>query len=82
LRATAPVGLPEALALARASGLSVPRRVRIFGIEIDVAQQIGSPPSPPILASLPRVVAEVRRAARAWGYPVSLSTDVEVAPHA
>lgn len=76
------VGLPEALALARASGLNVPRRLRIFGVEIGVAQQIGSPPSAPVMASLPHVVAEVCRAARAWGYPVRVLSRPEAALHA
>ncbi len=62
------VGLPEALALARASGLTVPRRLRIFGIEIDVTQRIGSAPSPPVVAAIPLVVSAVRRAAQEWGY--------------
>lgn len=62
------VGLPEALALARAAGLSTPRRLRIFGVEIDVAQRIGSGPSAAVLASLPRVVETVVATAREWGY--------------
>lgn len=76
------VGLPEALALARASGLSVPRRLRIFGIEIDAAQRIGSAPSAPVVASLPRVVAAVVRAARDWGYGLPTPAGLEVAPDA
>lgn len=76
------VGLPEALALARASGLSMPRRLRIFGIEIDVAQRIGSEPSPPVVASLPRVVAAVVRAAREWGYRMPTPAGTEVSPDA
>jgi len=75
------VGLPEALALARASGLSVPRRLRIFGVEIDVAQRIGSAPSSPVIASLPRLIATVLRAARDWGYALPVPTP-EAAPHA
>jgi hydrogenase maturation protease len=76
------VGLPESLALARASGLSVPQRLRIFGIEIDVSQRIGSKPSPPVIASLPDVVATVVRAARELGYPVPDPPAVEVAADA
>ncbi len=64
------VGLPEALALARRSGVDVPQRLRIFGIEIGVAQQIGSEPSAEVRASLPRVVELVVRAAKEWGYPI------------
>lgn len=65
------VGLPEALALARSSGLPVPRRLRIFGVEIDVTQQIGSGPSAPVASCLPRLVAVVLGAAREWGYSVA-----------
>ncbi len=76
------VGLPEALALARASGLCVPRRLRIFGVEIDPAQRIGSTPSPRVVAALPHIVATVVRAARELGYPIADSSATEVAPDA
>lgn len=76
------VGLPEALALARASGLSVPARLRIFGVEIDVAQRIGSRPSPAVTACLPRLMATVLRAAREWGYPVPTPVAEEAAADA
>ncbi len=76
------VGLPEALALARASGLNVPQRLRIFGVEIDVAQRIGSAPSPAVMASLPRVAEAVGRAAEAWGYSLRAPSTEEVAAHA
>lgn len=75
------VGLPEALALARASGLSVPRRLRIFGVEIDVAQRIGAAPSAPVVAALPGLVTAVIRAAEEWGYTIP-SRAPEVAPDA
>jgi hydrogenase maturation protease len=61
-------GLPEALALARLSGLPVPTRVRIFAVEMDAAQTIGSRPSPPVLAALPEIVGRVLRTADEWGY--------------
>lgn len=64
------VGLPEALALARAAGLSVPRRLRIFGVEIDVAQRIGAEPSTPVVSAVPRLLREVVRVAREWGYAI------------
>ncbi len=76
------VGLPEALALARASGLSVPRRLRIFGIEIDVSQRIGSAPSPAVMASLPDVASAVARAAEEWGYLLRAPRVAEVAADA
>ncbi len=76
------VGLPEALALARASGLQVPRRLRIFGVEIDVAQRIGSGLSPPVASSVPRLLESVVRAAQAWGYAVRPGPAPEVAADA
>ena len=76
------VGLPEALALARASGLAVPRRLRMFGVEIDVAQQIGSAPCAAVAASLPRLVAAVVEAAREWGYTVGAPSLPEAATDA
>ena len=76
------VGLPEALALARASGLNVPRRLRIFGVEIDVSQQIGSTPSPAVMASLPDIASAVARAAEEWGYELRAPCAVEVTTHA
>ncbi len=76
------VGLPESLALARASGLQVPERLRIFGVEIGLAQQIGSAPSPAVLASLPGVVTTVVNAAREWGYALREPVPEEVVPDA
>lgn len=76
------VGLPEALALARVSGLPVPTRLRIFGVEIAVAQRIGSGPSPPVSACLPRLVQIVADAAREWGYSVGTPRNAEVTAHA
>lgn len=73
------VGLPEALALARASGLHVPRRLRIFGVEIDATQRIGSAPSPAVSACLPHLVGAVVRAARDWGYDLRAAPAGEVA---
>ncbi len=76
------VGLPEALAIARASGLSVPARLRIFGVEIGVAQEIGSAPSAAVRASIPEVVQRVAQAAEEWGYPLRASPTVGVAARA
>ena len=70
------VGLPEALSIARRSGLNVPRRLRIFGIEIGVSQQIGSAPCADVMASLPRVVEAVARAAAEWGYSLRAAKEV------
>ncbi len=76
------VGLPEALAIARQSGLNVPQRLRIFGIEIDVAQQIGTAPSGAVMAAVPRVAATVARAAEEWGYSLRAPGPQEAAAHA
>ncbi len=62
------VGLPEALALARSSGVQVPSRMRIFAVEMPATQVIGSKPSPAVRAALPELVRRVKRAAAAWGY--------------
>ncbi len=76
------VGLPEALALARESGLKVPRRLRIFGIEIGVSQEIGATPGADVMAALPCVIATVARAAREWGYSLRPAKSQEVAADA
>ena len=75
-------GLPEALSLARASGIHVPQRLRIFGVEIDPAQRIGAPPSPTVAAAVPHVVDTVLRAARDWGYAVGSLLSEGVGSHA
>ena len=75
-------GLPEALALAERSGLKVPDRIRIFAVEIDAAQRIGSPASPAIAAAVPEVVSRVERAAAEWGYGSPGSAAPAVGPHA
>ncbi|MFA5895361.1 MAG: hydrogenase maturation protease [Thermoplasmata archaeon] len=61
-------GLSEALALARASGLQTPGRVRIFAVEMDAPQTIGSSPGPAVMGALPELVARVEQAVREWGY--------------
>lgn len=76
------VGLPEALALAQASGLRIPRRLRIFGVEIDSAQRIGSAPSPRVTATLPRLLETVQNAAREWGYVLGPRPTREAILHA
>lgn len=70
-------GLPEALALARSSGLPMPRRLRIFAVEMDSVQTIGSPPSREVVAALPTLLARVRDAAREWGYDVGRPTEAQ-----
>ena len=75
-------GLPEALALARASGLRVPLRLRIYGVEIPLSQRIGSEPSPDVMAALPRLVATVVHSAQEWGYAMGCAADGEAVSHA
>ncbi len=74
-------GLPEALALARRSGLKVPDRVRIFAVEIDAAQGIGAAPSPAMAPAVTELVSRVESAAREWGYG-GLRTALEARAHA
>lgn len=76
------VGLPEALAMARTSGLRVPRRLRIFGVEIDSAQRIGSAPSSSVTATLPCLLDTVLDAAREWGYALAPLPGREAILHA
>lgn len=61
-------GLPEALALARSSGMAVPRRLRIFAVEMDSTQIIGTAPSEAVMEALPELTSLVARAAGEWGY--------------
>lgn len=75
-------GLPEALALARASGLRVPLRLRIFGVEIAPSQYIGSEPSAAVTAALPGLLAVVLRSAREWGYAAGFAPDEEMVSRA
>ena len=75
-------GLPEALALARVSGLNVPRRLRIFGVEIGESQSIGAAPSPAVAAALPSILATVTEAAQAWGYRLGPARGQEGDVHA
>jgi len=75
-------GLPEALALARHSGLKVPDRVRIFAVEIDAAQGIGAPPSAAVAGAVPGIVDLVERAAGEWGYGGRRRSETAVDAHA
>lgn len=61
-------GLPEALILARSSGLKVPTRLRIFAVEIGVVQTIGAPPSLAVQSAIEELVSRVRTTAEQWGY--------------
>lgn len=61
-------GLPEALALARNSGLKVPERIRIIGVEMNGVQFIGSRPSPRVRAAIPEIELKVDGIMDEWGY--------------
>ena len=53
------LGVGEVLALGRELGLSVPRRVRIFGVEVADPFTVGEQMTPGLQAALPRIVEQV-----------------------
>lgn len=59
------IGLPSALALARASGAPVPERVWLVLVEVAELDTIGEGLSPAVAAAVPRAVAATREACRA-----------------
>jgi hydrogenase maturation protease len=61
------VGLPSALARARAAGAPVPGRVHVVAIEVEEMDTVGEGLTPAVAAAVPAAVAEVRRAAGALG---------------
>jgi hydrogenase maturation protease len=61
------VGLPSALARARAAGAAVPGLVHVVAIEVEDMETVGEGLSPAVAAAVPAAVAEVRRAAAALG---------------
>jgi len=61
-------GLPEALGLAEAAGMQVPRRVAIVAVTIGGAQTVGADIDPSVAAAVPGAVAQVLRIARQWGH--------------
>ena len=56
------IGLPSALALARAAGAPVPSRVRLVLVEVETLDEVGEGLSAAVAAALPRAVAAVREA--------------------
>ena len=56
------IGLPSALALARAAGAPVPSRVRLVLVEVAVLDEVGEGLTPAVAAAVPRAVAAVRAA--------------------
>jgi hydrogenase maturation protease len=56
------VGLPSALALARASGAPVPGRIELVLIEVEVLDQVGEGLAPAVAAAVEPAVEAVRAA--------------------
>jgi len=56
------IGLPSALALARAAGAPVPGQVRLVLVEVETLDQVGEGLGPAVAAAVPAAVAEVRAA--------------------
>jgi len=61
------VGLPSALALARASGAPVPGQVELVLVEAEVMDEVGEGLTPAVAAAVPRAVEAVRGACRRLG---------------
>jgi hydrogenase maturation protease len=61
------IGLPSALARARAAGAPVPSRIHVVAVEVADMETIGEGLSPAVAAAVPGAVAETRRAAAALG---------------
>lgn len=59
------VGLPSALALARAAGAPVPSRVWLVLVEVEEMETIGEGLTPAVAAAVPRAVEAARDACRA-----------------
>jgi hydrogenase maturation protease len=59
------IGLPSALARARAAGAPVPSRLHVVAVEVADMETVGEGLSAEVAAAVPRAVAEVRRAVAA-----------------
>jgi hydrogenase maturation protease len=55
------IGLPSAIAAARAAGAPVPARIHLVAIEVAVLDEIGEGLEPAVAEAIPKAVAEVRR---------------------
>jgi hydrogenase maturation protease len=55
------IGLPSAIAAARAAGAPVPSRIHLVAIEVLVLDEIGEGLEPAVADAIPGAVAEVRR---------------------
>ncbi len=62
------LGLPEAIELARHSGLSMPKRVAIVAMQIGNTQEVGSGVSEEAHRSLPTLIEDVLSLISEWGY--------------
>ncbi len=58
------IGLPSAIARARAAGAPVPSRIRLVAVEVEVMDEVGEGLTPAVAAAVPGAVAAVRRAVR------------------
>jgi hydrogenase maturation protease len=58
------IGLPSAIAAARAAGAPVPARIHVVAIEVVELEEIGEGLTPAVEAAIPSAVGAVRDAAR------------------
>jgi len=58
------IGLPSALALARAAGAPVPARIHLVAIEVEELETVGEGLGPAVAAAVPRAAEAARVAAR------------------
>jgi len=65
------LGLPEALELARHSGLRMPKRVAIVAMQIANSQEIGSGMSEEAQQCLPTLIGDALSLISEWGYDVN-----------
>jgi len=56
------IGLPSALARARASGAPVPSRIHVVAVEVEDMESVGEGLTPAVERAIPAAVAAVRRA--------------------
>jgi len=59
------IGLPSAVARARAAGAPVPSRIHLVLVEAEILDEVGEGLSPAVAAAVPRAVEAARAAAEA-----------------
>lgn len=59
------IGLPSAVARARAAGAPVPSRIQLVAVEAELLDEVGEGLTPAVAAAVPAVEAAARAAARA-----------------